>query len=171
MLSTQRYTVTALLLVTPSCVLRKRPARLFLDQLTGTPLLTFPLFRSASCLYFREEMQLLASTCDISSIDERHSARVLLDLRSAPPQNRTRTTFNIRLFLFLGACGLVSRRSSSPPRVPHVDVRRVEPLYTDTALVLGLAGSLMDINEEQPLKTFAPRHAKLKMKLWQAQLD
>ena len=47
----------------------------------------------------------------------------------------------------------------------------VEPLYTDTALVLGLAGSLMDINEEQPLKTFAPRHAKLKMKLWQAQLD
>lgn len=49
--------------------------------------------------------------------------------------------------------------------MPHVDVRRVEPLYTDTALVLGLAGSLMDINEEQPLKTFAPRHAKLKMKL------
>ena len=67
---------------------------------------------------------------------------------------------------------MVSRRSSSPPRVPHVDVRRVEPpLYTDTALVLGLAGSLMDINEEQPLKTFAPRHAKLKMKLWQSQLD
>ena len=99
MLSTQRYTVTALLLVTPSCVLRKRPARLFLDQLTGTPLLTFPLFRSASCLrYFREEMQLLASTCDISSIDERHSARVLLDLRSAPPQNRTRTTFDFSSF-------------------------------------------------------------------------
>ena len=98
MLSTQRYTVTALLLVTPSCVLRKRPARLFLDQLTGTPLLTFPLFRSASCLYFREEMQLLASTCDISSIDERHSARVLLDLRSAPPQNRTRTTFDFSPF-------------------------------------------------------------------------
>ena len=24
---------------------------------------------------------------------------------------------------------------------------------------------MMDINEEQPLKTFAPRHAKLKMKL------
>ena len=46
-------------------------------------------------------------------------------------------------------------RSSSPPRVPHVDVRRVEPLYTDTALVLGLAGSLMDINEEQPVRTKA----------------
>ena len=44
-------------------------------------------------------------------------------------------------------------------------MRRVEPLYTDTALVLGLAGSLMDINEEQPLKAFVPRHAKLKMKL------
>lgn len=34
-------------------------------------------------------------------------------------------------------------------------MRRVEPLYTDTALVLGLAGSLMDINEEQPVRTKA----------------